>query len=239
MTIWRYWVRKKIVPKRAKKASAIAPLAAEKRRLRNSRTSSIGVRVRSSQATKPARSDAASAKPARMTGLVQPRSGASMIAATSAPRPRAESRKPPTSSRGASGSRDSGTRKRPAASATATIGRLTRNTRLQSPCSTSQPPVTGPMTMPRPLTAAQIPIALPRSCAGNTAVRMESVDGMMNAPPMPISARVRISMSDEPASAERADPSPNTTKPKVSAFLRPNRSPSAPAVSRAAAKTSM
>ena len=45
MTIWRYWVRKKIVPKRAKKASAIAPLAAEKRRLRNSRTSSIGVRA--------------------------------------------------------------------------------------------------------------------------------------------------------------------------------------------------
>ena len=162
-----------------------------------------------------------------------------MIDATSAPSPTLESRKPPKSRRGADGSRDSGTSQRPASSAAATNGRLTRNTRLQSPCSTSQPPVTGPITIPRPLTAAQIPIALPRSCAGNTAVRMESVAGMMNAPPMPISARVRMSMFDESASADRPEPRPKTSSPKLSAFLRPKRSPSAPATSSAAANTSM
>ena len=60
----------------------------------------------------------------------------------------------------------------------------------------------GPMAMPSPEQPAQIPIALPRSCAGNVAVRIDSVDGMMNAPPMPISARVAISISAEPASAD-------------------------------------
>ena len=42
--------------------------------------------------------------------------------------------------------------------------------------------------MPMPETPAQMPIAFPRSCAGNVAVRIESVDGMINAPPTPISA---------------------------------------------------
>ena len=84
-----------------------------------------------------------------------------------------------------------------------------------------------------------MPIALARSFAGNTAVRIESVEGMMKAPPTPISARVAISISDDSARAESPDPSPNTTSPNVSAFLRPKRSPSAPAVSSTAANTSM
>ena len=72
-----------------------------------------------------------------------------------------------------------------------------------SACSISQPPATGPMAMPRPETPAQMPIAFAALTArGTTAVMIDSVEGMMNAPPMPIRARVAISISGEVASAE-------------------------------------
>ena len=61
----------------------------------------------------------------------------------------------------------------------------------------------------------------------------------MNAPPTPIRPRIAISSSGEVASAEPSEPSPNTARPKVSARLRPKRSPSEPAVSRTPANTSM
>ena len=47
----------------------------------------------------------------------------------------------------------------------------------------------GPMPMPSADTPAQMPMALPRSAGSvKTLVMIDSVDGMMNAPPMPISA---------------------------------------------------
>ena len=91
------------------------------------------------------------------------------------------------------------------------------------------PPATGPIAMPRPDTPAQIPIAFARSFAGNVAVRIDSVEGMMNAPPTPISARLAISIPAEPATADSAEPSPKIARPKLSARRRPKRSPSAPA----------
>ena len=117
-----------------------------------------------------------------------------MIAHTSVVRPAIESAKPGRSSRGAAGSFDSGMRKRPATSAARTNGRLTRKIACQLECSISQPPATGPMAMPSPETAAHAPIAFGRSSAGKTAVMIDRVDGMMNAPPMPIRARVAISI---------------------------------------------
>jgi hypothetical protein len=84
-----------------------------------------------------------------------------------------------------------------------------------------------------------MPIALARSPAGNVAVRIESVDGMMNAPPTPISARAAISDPAEPAIADQAEPAPKMSRPMFSARLRPKRSPSAPAVSSSPANTSM
>ena len=77
------------------------------------------------------------------------------------------------------------------------------------------------MAMPRPETPAQMPIAFPRSCAGNVAVRIESVDGMMNAPPTPISARMAISSSGESASAEPSEPRPKTTQAERQRALAP------------------
>ncbi len=66
-------------------------------------------------------------------------------------------------------------------------------TQCQSACSTSQPPAIGPSAIPRPATAAQAPIAFARSSAGKTAVRIERVEGMMSAPPTPMSARLAMS----------------------------------------------
>jgi hypothetical protein len=59
-----------------------------------------------------------------------------------------------------------------------------------------------------------MPMALPRSAGSvNTFVMIDRVDGMMNAPPMPIMARVAMSRSAESASADAADPMPNSASP--------------------------
>ena len=76
-----------MTPISAKNTKAIEMLAALKRRLRNTLTSSIGWSVCRSQAMNAAMIAAPAAKPARIIGLPQPRSGASMRAQTTAPRP--------------------------------------------------------------------------------------------------------------------------------------------------------
>ena len=60
-------------------AMVTAPLAAENRRLVNRLTSSIGSATRRSQETNPNKKTAEAAKPARVPGALQPRTGASMI----------------------------------------------------------------------------------------------------------------------------------------------------------------
>ena len=76
-------------------------------------------------------------------------------------------------------------------------------------CSSRMPPVIGPRPMPSADTPAHTPIALPRSSGSvKTLVMIDSVDGMMNAPPMPISARVAISASADGANADSAEPTP-------------------------------
>jgi hypothetical protein len=163
-----------------------------------------------------------------------------MIANSTDPSPTIESSAPSGSSRGADGSLVSGTKKNPATSAIAPIGRLTQNTELHEKCSSSRPPVTGPIATPRPENPAQIAIARPRSRGSRkTLVRIESVDGMISAPPTPISERVAISWVAEPASADSTDPRAKITMPTRSASLRPNRSPRLPVVSSRPANTSV
>ena len=146
---------------------------------------------------------------------------------------------PSGSSRDSAGSRDSGTRKGAASTAKATTGRFTRKTDPHEKCSSSHPPATGPIAIPRPATAAQMPIARARSSAGKTLVRMERVVGMISAPPMPMSARVRISVSALSDMAASSDPVPNTSIPATSARRRPKRSPRLPMVSNRPANTSV
>src|SRR3954447_15947447 len=100
-----------------------------------------------------------------------------------------------------------------------TTGTLTRNTEPHQKWVSRKPPVTGPRPMPMADTPAQMPMALPRS-AGlvKTLVRIDSVDGMMNAAPMPMSARVPMSIVADVANADATDPMPNTESPNASAL---------------------
>ena len=95
------------------------------------------------------------------------------------------------------------------------------------------------MAIPNPATAAHTPMAWARSFASvNTLVRIDSVAGMIAAPPMPMTPRAVMSMSAEPANAAAVEPRPNTTRPTWRAPRRPNRSASMPAVSSRLANTS-
>ncbi len=144
---------------------------------------------------------------------------------------------PIRSRRPSSGSRESGTKKNPNTIATAAMGTFTRNTDPHAKCSSSRPPPSGPITIPRPATPAQMPIARARSLPENVFVRIDSVVGKMNAPPIPMSPRATISISGEVERDASAENVPNMTRPVVSAFLRPKRSPSAPAVRSMPANT--
>ena len=68
---------------------------------------------------------------------------------------------------------------------------------------------------------------------------IDSVDGMMNAPPTPISARVKISVVADGANADSVEPMPNTDSPNARKRYRPKRSPKLPAVSSNPANTSV
>jgi hypothetical protein len=82
-------------------------------------------------------------------------------------------------------------------------------------------------------------MALPRSLASvKTFVRIDSVDGMISAPPMPMKARAAMSWVAEPDSAEQIDPVVKIRMPVRRASLRPKRSPSVPQTRRRPAKTS-
>src|SRR6266516_6589830 len=159
-----------------------------------------------------------------------------MIAHTSELNESIERSAPSLSTGGVSGSDDSGTSGFAAISAPATIGRLTRKTEPHEKWSRRRPPATGPIAIPIPDTPAQIEIAFARSRLGNTFVRTERVDGMMNAAPRPITPRPAINIVDEVAIVATSEPAPKTPRPASSAFLRPKRSPSVPAVRRRPAK---
>ncbi len=118
------------------------------------------------------------------------------------------------------------------------IGRLMRNTEPHQKCSSSRPEVIGPMAAPLPAMPAQMAIALARSRTGKTLVRIDSVEGMTNAAPMPITARAAMSTPGLSAKAPRMEPAAKTTRPACKAPLRPKRSPSAAAVNRSPAKIS-
>ena len=107
-------------------------------------------------------------------------------------------------------------------------------------CSRRNPPLIGPSPRPSADTPAQMPMALPRSAGSvNTFVMIESVDGMMNAPPMPMVARVRMRKSADGANADSVEPTPNTARPMVRHRYRPKRSPRLPAVRSRPANTSV
>ena len=140
-----------------------------------------------------------------------------MIAPVSAVMPAVASAAPRASIGLRPGAREGGTSARPPASAIAMIGRLMRKIDPQAKCSNSQPPRVGPIATPSPLTAVQIAIACARSTgSANRWMRIESVDGMIAAAPIPITTRPAMSAVGVAESAARTDPSANTTSPIAS-----------------------
>ena len=151
----------------------------------------------------------------------------------------------PTSARtepiGSSGvtwlSRDFGEKRATATAATATSGRLTRMAEPHQNSSSSAPATTGPMAAPAPANPAQVAMARVRSSGGNTAVMSDSVAGITNAEPTPMIPRPTMTWPGAVASPATSSPTANTPRPPRRAPLRPNRSPSAPAVSSRPANT--
>lgn len=131
-----------------------------------------------------------------------------------------------------------GTHSAMSTSATATIGRFTRNTEDHPKCSTVNPPNTGPSALPAPANAAQVAIAFGRSPGGNTDVTIDSVAGITNAAPAPMAARQAMSIVGPVANDAASAATPNTPSPAITVGLRPKRSPIAPARSSSPAKRS-
>ena len=92
--------------------------------------------------------------------------------------------------------------------------------------------------MPTDAAADHAAIALPRSSRGNTLEMIDSVAGMISAPPAPITARTAISWSAVSTNSTQRLASPNSAVPAWSASLRPKRSPTTPNESSRPANTS-
>ena len=82
-------------------------------------------------------------------------------------------------------SRDSRAANRVTATATTAIGGLMKKIARQLTSWVRKPPTTGPIASASALTPAHVPIAVPRSSAGNAWVMIDSVAGIMNAAPIP------------------------------------------------------
>ncbi len=106
----------------------------------------------------------------------------------------------------------------PDQSAPAQIGTLTRNTEPHQKCWSRKPPRIGPIAMPMADTPAHTPIARPRSRASvNMLVMIDNVAGMMNAPPMPMTARAIVSVVVLSAKDAASDAPPKMASPTLSA----------------------
>src|ERR1700737_4775744 len=95
---WKYWVRRKVEPKSAKKTSVMVAEAAEKRGFLKKRTSSMAEGDRRSQPANRVRLTPPTAKPASTTGADHPLSGAWMTAYSTPTRPTIDSPAPMGSS---------------------------------------------------------------------------------------------------------------------------------------------
>ena len=200
----------KIAPNSEKKARLIDSDPMLKRGLRNRLRSSIGAAVRSSQATNATPSISAAAERPEDAGIQpaplgrlddrvderhqgpdrQQRAGnveAPRVGVARVPAPLACRRRRPTSA----------------------TGTLMRKTEDQSKYSSSRPPNSGPRPTPIAAVPAHTPIALARSSHGKTFVMIDSVAGMISAPPTPISARTAMScvgrLDEEDGEAREAE----------------------------------
>jgi hypothetical protein len=145
---------------------------------------------------------------------------------------------PTGSSLGRAALRDSGIRSDTASSATAITGTLMRNTEPHQNVVSSQPPTIGPSGYEAMAELATIANARCRSASSKSTGRTERLNGSTNAAASPSKARAAMSCWAEDAYAQASEPSPKRVRPASSSRLRPKRSPSSPAGSIAAPRTS-
>lgn len=97
------------------------------------------------------------------------------------------------------------------------------------------PPTSGPEATASPLTAPQMPYAMPRLATGTAAVSRVSVSGIITAAPTPWTARAAMRESMPGAMAAAAEAPVKTVSPAMNIRRRPKRSPrAAPNISRTA-----
>jgi hypothetical protein len=125
------------------------------------------------------------------------------------------------------GSRESGTTRRAATSATIPTGRFTRNTQRQLAV-TSRPPNTGPAAAASPATADQIRTYASRFAAGIAPSSSPSEVGVSAAAPAACNTRNATSHHRPGAAAHATLASVNTSRPRENIRLRPILSASRP-----------
>jgi hypothetical protein len=108
------------------------------------------------------------------------------------------------------------------ASTTIASGAFRKNTARQLACSTSQPPLTGPIAVVIALNADHVPIARPRPASSNVALMIARLPGTRNAAPTPCSARPAIRTREEAAMPQRIDEAVKKMTPNRNTRLRPN-----------------
>ena len=186
---------------RRRRTSQRHAVRGRKPRLRKKRVGSIGVLVRDSHRTKPARSTAPAASEPTTVVLVQPSDWA---ARSRTPRPQtgAASATPEgRASRWAHGSRAAPIRPRaPGPDRSA----VEPEDPLPGEPLDHRTPTTGPSATPRPETPDQMPSASPRLSAAKASLRSVRDSGVIAAAPSPCSARAAISASVR----EQAPPRP-------------------------------
>ena len=121
--------------------------------------------------------------------------------------------------------------------ASTTTGMLMKKIACQEKWSIRMPQSTGLPTRPSRVTEVHAAIALRRSSSSKTTMRMDSVDGMISAPPTPIATRTPIISPGLATKTAASDAAPNRSRPMIMTFRRPNRSPRLPEVSSSPAKT--
>ena len=225
------------ITKETMKATTLAPKKARERKKPNS---TIGARRRGSIATKAASARSATPNSASTRAEPQPHALLLTSASTSAVSPTVSVATPGTStSRVAVSSRDSCTANRVTTIASAATGTLSKKIDCQLTSWTRKPPSTGPIASAIAETPAHVPIARPRSCAGNALVMIDRVPGIMKPEPTPCRARNAISQLSLCESAIMKLEKANTLTPMRNMRLRPNRSPRRPPVTSSTANVSV
>jgi hypothetical protein len=138
-----------------------------------------------------------------------------------------------TSSRPASGSRNSGSNTGPSTSSSSITGTAIRKTEPHQKYSSSAPPTSGPIAAPAEKLVIQMPTATVRWAGSRNMFRIsDSVEGASVAAATPRSARATMSISALVEKAASTEAAPNAAAPISSSRRRPIRSPSVPIVIR-------